>query len=103
VEKAVDGNRLLRGEDPSTPYLEDAVHWVSVYTELLQGKSAMLASLADRLARMQEEEARSEIGDTDVSILAREVNRFQDRVDFWTRRRNELAAAQVSQPADDPA
>ena len=95
AEKAVDGDRLLRGEDPSSPYLDDAVHWVSVYTELLQGKSAMLAALAERLAEMHEDEARREMGETDVSILSQEVKRFQERVDFWARRRNELKAAEA--------
>lgn len=30
-----DGDRLLPGERPDTPHVEDAEHWEAVYTELL--------------------------------------------------------------------
>jgi hypothetical protein len=90
AERAVDENRLLPGEDPDSSYLDDAVHWCAVYTELLQGKSAMLAALSDRLAQAREESARQELGETDVIVLGRELERLQGRIDFWSNRRLEL-------------
>ena len=102
MEKTVDEDRLLRGEDPSTPYLDDAVHWVSVYTELLQAKSAMLVALAERLALMREDDARHEFSETDVAILSQEAKRFQERVAFWTRRRHELEAAEIWVQGQEP-
>ena len=39
ADKAVDPDRLLEGEDPSTTYLDDATHWVTVYSELLGGQA----------------------------------------------------------------
>jgi hypothetical protein len=90
AERAVDESRLLPGENPESAYLDDAVHWIAVYAELLQGKSAMLAALSDRLAQGREEGARQELGATDVIVLTRELDRLQARLDFWSKRRLEL-------------
>src|ERR1700694_715420 len=35
AQKAGDEERLMRGENPDTTYLEDAEHWSGVYKELL--------------------------------------------------------------------
>jgi hypothetical protein len=90
AEKAMDGDRLLPGEDPASQYLDDALHWLSVYTELLQAKAAMQEALNERLSQTTEAVAREEIGGTDVVILEREMRRFQDRIDFWRGRIKEL-------------
>lgn len=90
AEKAMDGDRLLPGEDPASQYLDDALHWLSVYTELLQAKAAMLEALNERLSQSTEAVAREEIGATDVVILEREMLRFQARIDFWRDRIKEL-------------
>jgi hypothetical protein len=37
---AVEPERLLEGEDENTAYLDDAVHWVKVYVELLEAEAA---------------------------------------------------------------
>jgi hypothetical protein len=86
----VNPQRLLDGENPETSYLEDADHWLSVYTELLQTKAAMVAALNERLTRTTEELARREMGDTDVVVLEQELQRFQSRIDFWKQRKVEL-------------
>ena len=93
----------MPGEDPETLHLDDAAHWHSVYTEMLQGKAAMLAALTDRLARMQEDEARGELGQTDVVLLEGELSRFQRRIDFWTKRRIELDEHSPESRRDPPA
>lgn len=93
ANKAVDGDRLLPGEDPKTPHVDDAVHWLSVYTELLQAKAAMLAALSQRLSQMKENEAQLEVGKTDVVVLERELARFQGRLDFWKARKTELESS----------
>ena len=38
-EEAADPDRLLPGEDPASPYLDDAEKWVEVYEELLHFKN----------------------------------------------------------------
>ena len=68
-EKAVDDDRLLEGEDPKTPYLDDATHWVTVYTELLGVKREL-------------------VGVTEAQLP--EMKRFSRRLEFWRQRCVEL-------------
>ncbi len=88
--KSAGGDRLLPGENPGSRQPEDADHWLAVYTELLQAKAAMLAALNERLTEMRQEVARREIGSTDAPLLESELARFQQRIDFWLKRKTEL-------------
>ena len=89
AEKAVDEDRLLDGEDPSTTYFEDATHWMSVYGELLAVKRDLLRVVEERLGTLQEA-ARREVARTDLVVLDAEMRRFAERHSFWTRRCEEL-------------
>jgi hypothetical protein len=89
AEKTVDGDRLLDGEDPHTPYLEDAAHWVVVYDELLGVKRDLLGVSEGRLPEL-EQEARREIGRTDLVVLDAEMKRFSRRLAYWRQRCVEL-------------
>jgi hypothetical protein len=84
-EKAVDDDRLLEGEDPKTPYLDDATHWVTVYTELLGVKRELVAVSEAHLPEMPEE-ARHEVASTDLVVLDAEMKRFSRRLEFWRQR-----------------
>jgi hypothetical protein len=84
-EKAVDEDRLLEGEDPKTPYLDDATHWVTVYTELLGVKRELVGVSEAHLSDMQEE-ARREVASTDLVVLDAEMKRFSRRLEFWRQR-----------------
>ena len=89
-EEAADPDRLLPGEDPGTPYLDDAEKWVEVYQELLQFKQRLLGVAEDALKDLGDKPARKEVVDTDRIVLEAEVKRFQRRLAFWTERRSEL-------------
>jgi hypothetical protein len=86
VEDALDGDRLLQGEDPESPYVEDAQHWAAVYGELLSFKEDLLATARQRLARMSEGTAKKEVTGTDVQILEVERDRLRRRLNFWEAR-----------------
>lgn len=88
-EKAVDEDRLLDGEDPKTPYLDDATHWVTVYTELLGVKRELVAVSEAHLPDMADE-ARKEVANTDLVVLDAEMKRFSRRLEFWRLRCVEL-------------
>ena len=88
-EKAVDDDRLLEGEDPKTPYLDDATHWVTVYTELLGVKRELVGVTEAQLPDMQVE-ARREVAATDLVVLDAEMKRFSRRLEFWRQRCVEL-------------
>ena len=89
ASEAVDPERLLEGENPSTTHLEDAVHWLRVYQDLLAFKSRLLQS-AGELTPEMEEIAREEVGRTDLTILAAEAARLERRLSFWRERVDQL-------------
>jgi len=86
AEKTMDVDRLLEGEDPDSPYLEDAQHWASVYGELLSFKEDLLSTARQRLARMSEGSAKKEVTGTDIQILEVERDRLRRRLDYWELR-----------------
>ena len=90
AHKAGDEERLMRGENPDTTYLEDAEHWAGVYRELLTFKQDLLDFTKERVARMKPA-ASDELATTDLVILEAEHHRLRGRFDFWERRRLELA------------
>lgn len=89
AKKAGDEERLMRGENPDTTYLEDAEHWAGVYRELLAFKQDLLDFTKERIARMKPP-ASNELATTDLVILEAEHNRLRSRFDFWEKRRGEL-------------
>lgn len=91
---AVEPERLLEGEDERTLYVDDAVHWTKVYAELLDFKRSLLA-VAEHQLRSMDDEAESEVKDTDLKVLMAEAARFERRLDFWHERADELKASSV--------
>lgn len=89
ADKAVDDDRLLEGENPDTTYLEDATHWVTVYSELLAVKRDLVGVSEGRLPDLPKE-ARREIATTDLVVLDAEMKRFSQRLSFWRERCVEL-------------
>jgi hypothetical protein len=90
--KSIDPDRLLDGEDPDTTYLDDALHWVTVYSELLAVKRELVATSEDRLGSMQAE-SRREVASTDLVVLDTEMKRFSRRLEFWRQRCTELGGS----------
>ena len=91
AHKAGDEERLMRGENPDTTYLEDAEHWQGVYRELLAFKQDLLSFTEERIARMKPP-ASNELATTDLVIMEAEHERLRSRFDFWENRRRELAS-----------
>jgi hypothetical protein len=89
-EEAADPERLLPGEDPATPYPDDAQKWVEVYDELLRFKNRLLDVAEDTIKDLHDKPARKEVIDTDRIVLRAEVERFHRRLSFWQRRLSEL-------------
>ena len=89
ADKAMDPDRLLEGENPSTTHLEDAVHWIQVYEDLLTFKRRLLQS-AGEVAPEMDKSAREEVGKTDLTILVAEAARLERRLRFWRERADEL-------------
>ena len=90
ADRAVDRSALLDGEDPDSRHLDDAEHWIAVYTELIAFKETVLTSTAEEMADMEHAEARSEAKHVDVKVLRAELDRFRKRLIFWQQRHIEL-------------
>ncbi|MFN2569630.1 MAG: hypothetical protein ABR564_08540 [Candidatus Dormibacteria bacterium] len=88
--RAADPDGLLHGERSDSPYLDDAVHWISVYGELAAYKESLLRVSEERIASMQGPEAVEESRNTDDVLLRQQLGRYQRRLHFWTERRQEL-------------
>src|ERR1700737_4131331 len=84
-----DGERLLAGEDPRTPYRDDAEHWSGVYAELVGFKNDLLERLSED-RRLLSEAAMTEL-ERDENLLRLELARLKDRLSFWQTRQEELA------------
>jgi hypothetical protein len=89
-EEAADPDRLLPGEDPTSPYPDDADKWIEVYQELLVFKRRLLGVAEEALEGLEDKPARKEVIDTDRIVLETEVKRFARRLEFWKKRRQEL-------------
>lgn len=90
--EAVDPDRLLHGEDPSSPHRDDAEHWVTVYEELLRYKSMLVRDTEKRMPELTAA-ARVEVTETDYVIMRNERARFERRLAFWTERLEKLSGA----------
>jgi hypothetical protein len=95
---AVEPERLLEGEDEDTAYLDDAVHWVKVYVELLDFKQSLL-QVAELQVPAMHEAAGAEVRETDLKVLKAEAARFERRLDFWQARVAALKGSEGTEPA----
>lgn len=87
----VQQDRLLDGEDPTSSYLEDASHWIAVYSELLLFKERLVDAAEQGMRNMTEPLARNEAIQVDLPVLLAQRNRLRQRLDFWKERGRELS------------
>ena len=87
----VQRDRLLEGEDPSSKLLDDAAHWIAVYSELVLFKDRLVTSAETGARELTEALARTEAVEVDLPVLLAERDRLRKRLDFWKERRRELS------------
>ena len=92
------GERLMEGEDPRSPHVEDARHWVVIYTQMLEFKERILQRVREE-ARGLPRPAMEYVRDDDVPLLEAERERVQRRLDFWRARHWELARIDLDRDA----
>jgi len=90
MRKLRDGARLMEGEDPRTKHVEDARHWVIVYTQMLEFKERLLARVGEE-ARQLPAPAGKTVRREDLPLLEAERTRVERQLEFWRRRHWELA------------
>jgi hypothetical protein len=98
ARKAIDLERLLPGESPSSSFIDDCRHWLRVYNELLQLKRQVIDATTAVEAKA-EPDVRSEIEQTDMVIMRAEAERFERRIAFWEKRLAQLEKSELSRRA----
>jgi hypothetical protein len=91
----VEPDRLLAGENEESRHLDDAIHWVKVYSELLEFKRSVLATTQQHVVSM-DPDASAEVQKTDLKALHAEALRFERRLVFWRTRTATLQATSGS-------
>lgn len=89
AEIAAADSALLPGEPPTSTYLDDAVHWCTVYEELLAFKQALLDQVREGIENAPDA-GRMEV-DADRVLLVHQANRYRLRLTFWEERRRQIA------------
>jgi hypothetical protein len=89
AHEAIDPDRLLPSEDPDARHIDDAQHWVAVYTELLATKARILDTTLEQMEAAKHPAVAYEL-QTDQTVLLAEIERFQRRLRFWHDREVEL-------------
>jgi hypothetical protein len=87
--ETTEPDRLLPGEAADTPFLDDARHWIKVYSELLTFKLDILSITQERIDDMDPDSS-AEVAATDFKLLRAEEQRFERRLAFWRTRVAEL-------------
>jgi hypothetical protein len=93
----VEPDRLLAGEDEATRHVDDAIHWVKVYSELLEFKRSVLATTQRHVVTM-DSDASAEVQQTDLKALHAEALRFERRLVYW---RSRIATLQAQSGTSD--
>jgi hypothetical protein len=78
----------LEGEDLATTHWEDAHHWISIYSDLLEFKRGILDQITRDLAKLTPDEQKA--AESDLKIIEGQMMGYQQRLDLWSRRVRDL-------------
>ena len=92
--ESVSTTLLMPGEDPSSPYLRDAVHWIAVYSELYSFTVGIVDRFRAGMLDLQEP-AQQYLRSHDVLVHEKQIQRFAERLAFWRQRAADLQAVRA--------
>lgn len=92
--ESVSTTLLMLGEDPSTPYLKDAEHWIAVYSELYNFTVGIVGRFRAEMNDLQEP-VQEYLRSHDVLVHEKQIQRFAKRLAFWRQRAADLQAARA--------
>lgn len=87
--EGADLERPIEGENPDSDSVEEARRWVAVYSHLVKLEQDLMDLMASMIANMPGE-AQKEAEQTNLPVLASQVERFRHRLSYWSKRRAEL-------------
>jgi hypothetical protein len=86
-------SRPLEGEDLSTQRWEDARHWMSIYSDLLEFKRGILGRMQRDLSGLHPTAQKAAA--VDLQIIEAQMLGYQERLDLWFTRIWELQGLQL--------
>ena len=87
--EGADLERPIEGENPETDSPNEARHWVAVYSNLVELEQKLLDLLARMIPNMPRD-AQREAEETNLPVLASQIERFRHRLEYWSKRRTKL-------------
>jgi len=87
--EGADLDRPILGENPESDSLDEARRWVAVYSHLVKLEEELLDLLAGAIPKMPDA-AQREAENTNLPVLASQVERFRHRLDYWIKRKTAL-------------
>jgi Transcriptional regulatory protein, C terminal len=79
-----EGSRPLEGEHIETTHWEDAHHWMSIYSDLLEFKRGILGQIRRDVAKLKPDAQRA--AEADLKIVEGQMQGYQKRLDLWYQR-----------------
>lgn len=74
----------LEGERLDTTHWEDAHHWISIYSDLLEFKRGILDQVRADIAKLKPDAQRA--AEVDLKIVEAQMEGYQKRLDLWSQR-----------------
>jgi DNA-binding response OmpR family regulator len=78
------GSTPLEGEHLETTHWEDAHHWMSIYSDLLEFKRGILDQIRRDIAKLKPDAQRA--AEADLRIIESQMEGYQRRLDLWYQR-----------------
>jgi DNA-binding response OmpR family regulator len=79
-----DPSQPLEGEHIETTHWEDARHWISIYSDLLEFKRRILDQVRRDVAKLKPDAQTA--AEVDLKIVEGQMQGYQKRLDLWTKR-----------------
>jgi DNA-binding winged helix-turn-helix (wHTH) protein len=81
-------SRALEGEDLGTEHWEDALHWMSIYDDLIRFKAGILERVKRDISKLNP--IAQKAADEDITFIEAQMNGYHGRLDLWYQRVWEL-------------
>jgi hypothetical protein len=81
LQRIVDFNRLLEGENRDNYDADDVRHWRAVYTDLVRFKEELLGQTRQHIEQVPD--TKKELAGVDIPFLEAEMQRLRRGLEFW--------------------
>jgi len=81
LNKIVNFNRLMEGENRDNYDASDIAHWRAVYTDLVRFKEQLMGQTRDHIQKVPD--TKKELAGVDIPFLEAEMERLRKGLAFW--------------------